>query len=66
MDVFGNVFNEIGESIDSKAHVIRCADYFLTDGKLAVDSQREMIYTRELGEKIGLAYKNIILFFQLI
>ncbi|MBK6546376.1 MAG: 1-acyl-sn-glycerol-3-phosphate acyltransferase [Saprospiraceae bacterium] len=58
MDVFGNVFNEIGESIDSKAHVIRCADYFLTDGKLAVDSQREMIYTRELGEKIGLAYKK--------
>ncbi len=52
MDVFGNRVNENGESIDKFGHKIQIDDYFLTDGVLKADTQRESIYTRILGEAV--------------
>ena len=58
MDVLGNEFNLKGESIDHKGKVIDLKDYFISDGLLASDNQREMIYTRELGDQISKEYKK--------
>ncbi|HEX5626306.1 MAG TPA: 1-acyl-sn-glycerol-3-phosphate acyltransferase, partial [Saprospiraceae bacterium] len=58
MDVFGNRLGSNGESYDHHGKQIQISDYFKTDGQLAADSQREMIYTRELGDQIGKAYQN--------
>jgi glycerol-3-phosphate O-acyltransferase len=58
LDVFGNEINDDGQSLDHKGKVIQIKDYFLTDGKLAADNQREMIYTRELGDQIAKSYQK--------
>jgi len=52
MDVFGNSVNENGESVDKFGHKVQIDDYFLTDGILKADTQRESIYTRILGEAV--------------
>ncbi|MBK8955550.1 MAG: 1-acyl-sn-glycerol-3-phosphate acyltransferase [Saprospiraceae bacterium] len=57
MDVFGNQLDDQANSLDHKSHVVHLKDYFSTKGKFIKDDQREMIYTRELGEKIAEAYK---------
>jgi glycerol-3-phosphate O-acyltransferase len=58
MDVLGNEINQDAQSLDHKGKVINLQDYFLSEGVLAPDNQREMIYTRELGEEIGKSYKK--------
>lgn len=58
LDVFGNALNASGQSLDQKGNVIELKDYFLSDGMLAADNQREMIYTRELGDQISKEYKK--------
>ncbi len=58
MDIFGNEIDQNGQSWDHKGHVIKLEDYFKTDGVLIKDEQREMIYTRELGERIADSYKR--------
>lgn len=58
MDVFGNSVNESGESISQTGSRINQKDYFLRDGKIVLDSQRESIYTKELSEKIIEQYKK--------
>ncbi len=58
MDVFGNEVDSNGQSWDHKGHVINLEDYFKSEGVLIRDEQREMIYTRELGERIADSYKR--------
>ncbi|MBV6471872.1 MAG: Glycerol-3-phosphate acyltransferase [Saprospiraceae bacterium] len=58
MDVFGNYFDQSGNSMDGKSHPVNLRDYFRNNGSIVRDEQREMIYTRELGEKIAQAYKQ--------
>jgi glycerol-3-phosphate O-acyltransferase len=57
LDVFGNRVNPLGESIDHKGKPLDLKSYFLRNGEMITDSQRESIYTRELSEKIATEYK---------
>lgn len=66
MDVFGNSVNVSGDSISQTGTIINQRDYFLRNGKLVWDTQRESIYTKELSEKIIEQYKNIIIYYLLI
>jgi len=52
LDVFGNLVNMEGESIDERGHKIDIHDYFSLGNELTTDIQREKIYTKILGEKI--------------
>lgn len=63
MDCFGNFVNADGESFDSRDHIIDIKDYFMMDGKLSTNHQRESEYTKNLGIKVAQRYKaeNIIL-----
>ena len=58
MDVLGNLVNEDGESIDSKNRVINLEEYFYTNGQVVRNRQREMEYTKRLGERIVQRYFN--------
>jgi len=58
MDVFGNSVNISGDSISQTGTIINQRDYFLRNGKLVWDTQREGIYTKELSEKIIEQYKK--------
>lgn len=57
MDVFGNHLDELGNSLNHKFQVVQLKDYFSSNGRFLKDDQREMIYTRELGERIADAYR---------
>ena len=52
MDTLGNYVDEAGNSLDMDGRIIDCRDYFISDGKITVDKQRENEYTRKLGKKI--------------
>ncbi|MGB5034114.1 MAG: 1-acyl-sn-glycerol-3-phosphate acyltransferase [Saprospiraceae bacterium] len=52
MDVFGNYLTDKAESIGHSGKIIDLKDYFIRQGDFVIDSQRESIYTKELGEKI--------------
>ncbi|MDF2156915.1 1-acyl-sn-glycerol-3-phosphate acyltransferase [Algoriphagus sp. CAU 1675] len=52
MDVLGNYVNEEGETIDRKGRLIDTRDYFVSNGKITVDQQREEEYTNMLGKRI--------------
>lgn len=52
MDVLGNKVDENGESYNHLGQKIKVKNYFVTDGKLLDDEQRDGEYTRLLGEKI--------------
>jgi glycerol-3-phosphate O-acyltransferase len=58
MDVLGNEIDQEGQSLDIKGKAIQLKDYFLADGQLLPDNQRELIYTRELGDHISRAYQK--------
>lgn len=58
MDVLGNEIGKEGVSIDHKGKIVNLRDYFVANGILVSDNQREMIYTRELGEQIAKAYQK--------
>ncbi|MFZ1704656.1 MAG: glycerol acyltransferase, partial [Saprospiraceae bacterium] len=58
MDVFGNKINESGESIDKFGNVVQLKDYFITDGVIKADQQRESIYTRLLGDAVVHEYQK--------
>ena len=49
LDVFGNIVDDEGRSLDSRGRVIDRARYVFRDGRPALDRQRDMEYTRELG-----------------
>lgn len=63
MDCLGNFVNEAGESMDQKGRAVDIRDYFMLEGKLTANHQRESEYTKNLGIRIVERYKaeNIIL-----
>ncbi len=52
MDVLGNFVDEKGRSLDQKNRVINTRDYFISQGEVTVDQQREEEYTHMLGKRI--------------
>lgn len=63
MDVLGNPVNEEGVSLNKFGKPVEIKDYFMSDGKINEDWQRESEYTKMLGEKIVARYfkDNIVL-----
>jgi glycerol-3-phosphate O-acyltransferase len=63
MDIMGNVLNEDGESLDKHGKVIDLKRYFMTEGEVTFDQQREKVYTKYLSEAVIGSYKkyNIVL-----
>lgn len=63
MDVLGNYVDEQGESYDKYGNRIDLKEYFVSNGKVSADLQRESEYTRYLGERIVERYykDNIVL-----
>ena len=51
MDVIGNPVDENGDSHNHLGHKIDVRNYFVTNGELTDDQQREDEYTRILGER---------------
>src|SRR5690606_6554932 len=52
MDILGNYVDADGNSVDNHGRTIDCKDYFLSNGRITVDKQRENEYTRKLAKKI--------------
>lgn len=52
MDVLGNFVDNDGNSYDDNKNELELKEYFFTDGKVVSNRQREMVYTRRLGERI--------------
>ena len=52
LDVLGNYVNDQGQSLDQHGQVIDIKDYFLSNGKVNVDKQRENTYVQILSKKI--------------
>ncbi|MDP2043005.1 MAG: 1-acyl-sn-glycerol-3-phosphate acyltransferase [Algoriphagus sp.] len=52
MDVLGNYVDQDGKSLDKRGRQIETRDYFISDGKITVDQQREEEYTHMLGKRI--------------
>jgi glycerol-3-phosphate O-acyltransferase len=52
LDVLGNYVNDQGQSLDQHGKVIDIKDYFLSNGKVNVDKQRENTYVQILSKKI--------------
>lgn len=52
MDIMGNYVDMDGNSRDKQGRIIDCRDYFVSNGKVTVDLQREEEYTKKLGGRI--------------
>ncbi len=52
MDVLGNYVDQDGNSLDKKSRIIDTRDYFISQGKITIDHQREEEYTNMLGRRI--------------
>ncbi|MBK7407633.1 MAG: 1-acyl-sn-glycerol-3-phosphate acyltransferase [Saprospirales bacterium] len=63
MDVLGNFVDEEGKSYDRSGKEVELRDYFLSNGKITEDLQRESQYTRILADRIIERYfkENIVL-----
>lgn len=59
LDVLGNYVDEEGNSLDANGNPVNTRDYFLTDGQVTVDKQREEEYTRMLSQKVVKEYHRI-------
>jgi glycerol-3-phosphate O-acyltransferase len=59
LDVLGNYVDENGNSLDDQGRIIDTRDYFVSNGNLTVDMQREDEYTRMLSQKIVKEYHRI-------
>lgn len=59
LDVMGNYVDDNGNSLDPQGRVINTRDYFLSNGQITIDKQREDEYTRMLSQKIVLEYHRI-------
>jgi len=59
LDVLGNYVDNEGNSLDAQGRIIETRDYFVSNGKVSVDLQREDEYTRMLGNKIVKEYHRI-------
>lgn len=63
MDVVGNFVDENGVSFDPRDNSVDLKEYFMSDGKIQANEQRERQYTKHLGEKIIKRFhaENIVL-----
>ncbi|PSL05629.1 1-acyl-sn-glycerol-3-phosphate acyltransferase [Cecembia rubra] len=52
MDVMGNYVDNAGNSFDRHGRKINTRDYFISNGIVTVDTQREEEYTHHLGRRI--------------
>jgi glycerol-3-phosphate O-acyltransferase len=52
MDVLGNYVDPQGNSLDQNGRSISTSDYFVYNGKINVDTQREEEYTNKLSQRI--------------
>ncbi|MEM6261771.1 MAG: 1-acyl-sn-glycerol-3-phosphate acyltransferase [Bacteroidota bacterium] len=52
MDMFGNFVDEEGVSYDLHGRPLDIKGYFMSQGKVTRDDQRDAAYTRQLGERI--------------
>lgn len=52
MDVMGNYVDEEGNSRDKWDREVNTEEYFMSNGKVTVDAQREEEYTQMLGKRI--------------
>lgn len=59
LDVMGNPVDRDGNSLDEHDRSIDTRDYFITNGQLSIDRQREDEYTRVLSQKIVKEYHRI-------
>jgi glycerol-3-phosphate O-acyltransferase len=59
LDIMGNYVDDDGQSLDEQGRSIDTRDYFVTNGLLSADRQREDEYTRMLGQKIVKEYHRI-------
>jgi len=59
LDVLGNYVDEDGHSIDNQGRLIHTKDYFISNGQISEDKQREDEYTRMLSQKIVSEYHRI-------
>lgn len=58
LDVFGNIINSSGESVNHQLHSVDISLYFKRDGKYEFDAQRESVYTKELADYISQEYRR--------
>lgn len=58
IDVFGNPVNDEGRSVDRAGKTILKREYFMNDGVISQDVQREMQYTRHLAKVVAQAYQE--------
>ncbi len=63
MDVMGNLLDESGNSFDERGNVTSIRDYFVSEGRVEKDKQRESVYTRHLGKSLVESFKryNVVL-----
>lgn len=63
LDVLGNFVNAEGESLDQFGRKIDIKDYFISDGELKMDKQRNEQYTKRLAQRIVTRYRveNVVL-----
>jgi glycerol-3-phosphate O-acyltransferase len=59
LDVLGNYVDDEGNSLDANNRVIEPRDYFISNGKITADKQREDEYTRMLSQRIVHEYHRI-------
>jgi glycerol-3-phosphate O-acyltransferase len=59
LDVMGNFVDDEGNSLDSSGRVINTREYFMTNGVVTIDKQRENEYTRMLSSRIVSEYHRI-------
>jgi glycerol-3-phosphate O-acyltransferase len=59
LDVVGNPVDEEGNSLDANGQIINTRDYFVSNGEVSIDPQREGEYTRMVSAKIVKEYHRI-------
>jgi glycerol-3-phosphate O-acyltransferase len=59
LDVMGNYVDEKGNSLDATGRIIDTRDYFISNGDLSIDRQREDEYTRMLSQRIVSEFHKI-------
>jgi glycerol-3-phosphate O-acyltransferase len=59
LDVMGNYVDDNGNSLDAQGRIIDTRDYFVSNGEVTTDKQREDEYTRMLSHTIVKEYHRI-------
>lgn len=59
LDIMGNYVDEDGNSLDAQGRIIDTRDYFISNGQITIDAQRENEYTRMLSQRIVAEYHRI-------